>query len=62
MSATLTMHVDSTIGPIFPWELPIGFDLWFSCMTSGYWQVWGIWPGGQEMCAVDVMVDRDMWQ
>ncbi len=62
MSADVTLRVDETVGPILPWELPIDFDLWFSRMSNGYWQVWGFWPGGQEMCAVDVLIDRDMWQ
>ncbi|RKY07077.1 MAG: hypothetical protein DRP65_10890 [Planctomycetota bacterium] len=62
MATEITVRVDKTIGPIFPWELPVDFDLWFSRLSGGYWQAWGFWPGGQEMCAVDVMIDRDMWQ
>jgi hypothetical protein len=62
MSADVTLRVDETIGPILPWELPIDFDLWVSRLSNGYWQAWGLWPGRREMCAVDVLIDRDMWQ
>jgi hypothetical protein len=58
-----TVKASQILGPIFPWEFPAEFDLFFHRYADGYWQAWGFRRGvDEEIVAVDVLVDRSMWE
>ena len=58
----IKFETDKIIGPIFPWEFPEDFDIFFHRHACGYWQAWGFGPDDREMVVIDVMIDRAMWE